>query len=236
MANQSFENEVVEEVLEESNCNQPVVVTLPLDVYNEQADAIKALQADISFMKEQINILIQRGERSESLSAETHEYFEPIKKLMPLKSINELLEFEELLGNKNNEKKFKKFLASFVLFKKPLKEMTMTFIEKFYHLELQTQVNYSGAGAKQALKSLCSTQVLIKSLIDHSLYDSTDDPPALACAEFRYQMQHACNTIGSSERKQCTTNRKRTTRKALSSLKKEPRDPNNEGGVSDVNT
>ncbi|XP_055538950.1 uncharacterized protein LOC129726209 [Wyeomyia smithii] len=82
---------------------------------------------------------------------------------MPLKSINELLEFEELLGNKNNEKKFEKFLASFVLFKKPLEEMTMTFIERVYHLELQTQVNCSGAGAKQVLKSLCSTQVLIKS-------------------------------------------------------------------------
>lgn len=58
-----------------------------------------------------------------------------------------------------------KFLASFILFKKPLKETTAALIEKVYFLELQAQVNYTGAGGKQPLKCLCSTQLLISKYI-----------------------------------------------------------------------
>lgn len=60
-----------------------------------------------------------------------------------------------------------KFLASFVLVKKPLREITMLLIEKVFSLYLQTQVNYSGAGGKHPLKSLCSTQVLISKQFFH---------------------------------------------------------------------
>ncbi|XP_021697829.1 uncharacterized protein LOC110675973 [Aedes aegypti] len=99
----------------------------------------------------------------------------------------------------------------------------MALIEKVYSLELQAQVNYSGAGGKYALKILCSTQVLIKALVDHSLFDNTEDPGTQACAEFRYQMQHACDRIKSSERKRSGAgNRKQSSsRKVRSTLKME---------------
>lgn len=45
----------------------------------------------------------------------------------------------------------------------------MSFIEKVYDLELQQLVNYSGAEGKQALKSLCSTQVLMSKYFSHSM-------------------------------------------------------------------
>ncbi|XP_062539046.1 uncharacterized protein LOC134207341 [Armigeres subalbatus] len=147
-----------------------------------------------------------------------------------------LVEFEEFLLQNDIKKKFEKFLASFVLFKKPLKEITTSFIEKVYDLELQSQINYSEAGGKQALKSLCSTQILIKTLVDQSLFESSDDPAALACAEFRYQMQHVCDRIKSSKRRQTgSVSRKRLSRQKLSvPLKMETLDIVDDGGASDA--
>ncbi|KXJ71011.1 hypothetical protein RP20_CCG021768 [Aedes albopictus] len=111
--------EITEEVLEEASNNQPVVVTLPLDVYNEQAETIRTIQTDVAYIKEQFKVLLQHG--------------------MPEESI-----------------------------------------------------------------------------VDHSLFDTTEDPATLACAEFRYQMQHVCDRVRTSERRQsATTNRNPTSRKKL---------------------
>ncbi|XP_065087171.1 uncharacterized protein LOC135708918 [Ochlerotatus camptorhynchus] len=239
MSDPSFNPEIEEEVLEETQNNQAVVVTLPLDVYNEQADSIRALQADVTFIKEQIQILVQQGLPPGTSSTSTQDFFNPIREFMPLGSTDALIRFEELLGKNDNKKKFEKFLASFVLFKKPLKEITVAFIEKVYDLALQSQVSYSGAGGKQALKSLCSTQVLIKALVDHSLFDNTENPAAQACVEFRYQMQHACDRIRSSKRKQSgSVSRQRVSRQKLTVplLKMELNDGHNEDEVLDEDT
>nr|XP_029717292.1 uncharacterized protein LOC115260515 [Aedes albopictus] len=206
--------EITEEVLEEASNNQPVVVTLPLDVYNEQAETIRTIQTDVAYIKEQFKVLLQHG--MPEGNSTTSVSIESIREIMPLNSTEVLVDFEVFLEKNNNKKAFEKFLASFVLLKKPLREITMLLIEKVFSLYLQTQVNYSGAGGKHPLKSLCSTQVLIKSIVDHSLFDTTEDPATLACAEFRYQMQHVCDRVRTSERRQsATTNRNPTSRKKL---------------------
>ncbi|XP_062540170.1 uncharacterized protein LOC134208100 [Armigeres subalbatus] len=236
MTDHSFIPEIDEEVLEETADNQSVVVSLPLEVYNEQADAVRALQMDVTFIKQQLSMIQEALQSSPSTSSSSSVDFETIRNLMPLGSTDALVEFEEFLLKNDNKKKFEKFLASFVLFKKPLKEITTSFIEKVYDLELQSQINYSGAGGKQALKSLCSTQILIKTLVDQSLFESSDDPAALACAEFRYQMQHACDRIKSSKRRQTgSVSRKRLSRQKLSvPLKMETLDIVDDGGASDA--
>lgn len=49
--------DITEEVLEEAQNNQPVIVTLPLEVYNEQSELIRTIQSDVAFIKRQIDIL-----------------------------------------------------------------------------------------------------------------------------------------------------------------------------------
>lgn len=106
MSDPSFNPEIEEEVLEETQNNQAVVVTLPLDVYNEQADSIRALQADVTFIKEQIQILVQQGLPPGTSSTSTQDFFNPIREFMPLGSTDALIRFEELLGKNDNKKKF----------------------------------------------------------------------------------------------------------------------------------
>lgn len=181
--------EISEEVLEEIPNDKPVVVTLPLDVYNELSESLRNIQNDVVLIKEQAQKLTQQKlAQADSLATPDSYLFDPIRKLMPLRSIKDLIGFEKFLGIKDNTEKFvsyvylsvfhvriknvyfqQKFLASFVLLKKPLKETTMSFIEKVYDLELQQLVNYSGAEGKQALKSLCSTQVLMSKYFSHSM-------------------------------------------------------------------
>lgn len=77
--------------------------------------------------------------------------------------------------------------------------------------------------------------VFAESLIDNSLFENTEDPTSQACNEFRYQMQHACDRIKSSKRRQSgSVSRKRFVRQKLTvPLKVEVQNDLDEAGAFD---
>lgn len=92
--------------MEDAPNNQPLVVTLVLDIYNEQTDAIRALLENVCFIKEHIQMLAQQGLHMATSSTLAHSFIEPFGELVPLGSIGELIGFEELLGTSDIRKKF----------------------------------------------------------------------------------------------------------------------------------
>lgn len=99
--------EISEEVLEEIPNDKPVVVTLPLDVYNELSESLRNIQNDVVLIKEQAQKLTQQKlAQADSLATPDSYLFDPIRKLMPLRSIKDLIGFEKFLGIKDNTEKF----------------------------------------------------------------------------------------------------------------------------------
>lgn len=104
-----FSREIVEEVLEEApianHQDQPVVVTLPLEVYNELVDSLRELQKDVTTIKEQVTLLVPQG-LAPAPSTSKEDSLEPIRELMPLTSVEGLIEFDKMLEAIGNKSKF----------------------------------------------------------------------------------------------------------------------------------
>lgn len=83
------------------------------------------------------------------------------QKLLPIKDVTRLLAFDhQLIKSKPIEQQFKNFVRS-LLWMDGIKTRIKVAVSKIYSLELQSRVNYTGYGGKQALRFLKTTKIIL---------------------------------------------------------------------------
>ncbi|KAF5307392.1 hypothetical protein FQR65_LT18429 [Abscondita terminalis] len=170
-------------------------------IIEEMAQDIKDLRCDMATLKSANNSSVVLASRHNH----THTCItEEFRKNMPLSTVEELLAFEKRLEKEEEKQMFKDFLDSFVLRKKTMKESVACFVEKVYSLKVQNETNYSGVNGKLALKKLVSTDIIINSIVKHSVeLLNMEELKAVeqASVEFRYHLQHASDRLKSGQKK-----------------------------------